>query len=142
LGELVALVVCQSQGAGAKSELGENSIIAIRIEPYEARLKNRRSEVLKALEYVHEQQREIDENKEWVDKAAYLSRCHLLDSLADAYQNESKRINDALQRISEGNFGVCLACHESIQAQRLELALEAAFCAECQTIRELFNRDN
>lgn len=114
-------------------------MIAIRIEPYHAKLKRRRSEILNTLEHVQKQQREIDDNKEWVDKAAYLSRCRLLDSLADWYTNESTRIDDALLRITHGNFGVCLACHEPIQSQRLESAPEAAFCTECQSIRESIN---
>jgi RNA polymerase-binding transcription factor DksA len=91
---------------------------------------------------VRQQQREIEENKEWVDKAAYLSRCRLLDSLADWYNSETGRIDAALLRIREGRFGVCLACHEPINFQRLEANPEAAFCAECQGIRELLNHSN
>ena len=112
-------------------------MIAIRIEPYQAKLKRRRSDILKILQHVREQQREIEENKEWVDKAAYVSRSHLLDSLADWYNNETSRIDDALVRIDEGSFGVCLACHEPIQSQRLDAAPDATFCAECQSIREM-----
>ena len=112
-------------------------MIAIRIEPFHAELKKRRNKSLKTLEHVQKQQREIDENKEWVDKAAYLSRCRLLESLADWYTHETTRIDDALLRITHGNFGVCLACHKPIESQRLESAPEAAFCAECQNTREM-----
>jgi DnaK suppressor protein len=112
-------------------------MIAIAIEPYHARLKKRRSEILKTLEHVQKEQREIEENKDWVDRAAYLSRCRLLDSLVDWYNNETARIDNALLRINEGSFGVCLACHEPIPTQRLETAPEAVFCAECQGLREM-----
>ncbi len=62
-------------------------MIAIRIESYRTKLKKRRSEVLKTIEYVQKQQREIEENKEWVDRAAYINRCRMLDTLADWYNN-------------------------------------------------------
>ena len=114
-------------------------MIAIGIEPYHAQLRRRRSEVLKTLEHVQKQQREIDDNKEWVDKAAYVSRCRLLDSLADWYTNESMRIDDALLRIDEGNFGICRACREPILTERLDTAPDAAFCTKCQETKEIFS---
>ena len=114
-------------------------MIAIRIEPYHAQLSKRRREILKTLEHVQKQQGEIEENKEWVDKAAYLSRCRLLDSLADWYTNETTRIDSALIRIAEGNYGVRLACHETIAPERLAANPETALCAQCQEAREALN---
>lgn len=111
-------------------------MIAIRIEPYYGRLKKRRGETIKTLQHVQKEQREIDENKECIDKAAYASRSHLLDNLAEWYLNETRRIDSALIRIAEGNYGVCLACHEMIARERLEATPDAAFCAECQKTRE------
>jgi len=117
-------------------------MIAIVIEPYEARLRKRRSQILQTLQHVQTEQRQIEENKEWVDRAAYLSRCRLLDSLANWYDNETTRIDDALLRISQGSFGTCLACHDPIDFERLDANPEAAFCAECQRLRELVQHDN
>ena len=111
-------------------------MIAVEHERHYERLRNRRNEVMMTLEHVQKEQRAIDDNKEWIDKAAYESRVHLLDSLADWYLNETRRIDDALIRIAEGNYGLCLACHEPIEPQRLETTPEAAFCAECQKTRE------
>ena len=89
--------------------------------------KNRRGEIIRTLEHVQKEQRTVDENKEWIDRAAYESRCQLLDSLADWYVHETTRIDDALTRITEGRYGVCLGCHAPIEPHRLETAPDAAF---------------
>jgi len=78
----------------------------------------------------------VEENKEWIDRAAYESRCHMLDSLADWYVHETTRVDDALTRITEARYGACLGCREPIDPLRLEANPEAAFCTGCQNIRE------
>ena len=111
-------------------------MIAIKNDPYYEKLEKRRGEIMRTLEHVRKEQRTVDENKDWIDRAAYQSRCHLLGSLNSWYANETARINAALKRITEGRYGVCLGCREPIDARRLETAPEAAFCAECQKARE------
>jgi RNA polymerase-binding transcription factor DksA len=111
-------------------------MIAIENERYCEELRKRRSKTIRTLEHLQNEQRTVDENKDWIDKAAYESRCHLLGSLASWYANETARINAALKRITEGKYGVCLGCRAPIAVHRLETAPEAAFCAECQRTRE------
>jgi DnaK suppressor protein len=111
-------------------------MITIRVEPYYGQLRKRRSEILKTLNHVREEQREVDENKDWIDKAAYASRTRLLNNLAEWYLNETGRIDSALIRIVQGNYGVCLACGETIPPERLAATPEAAFCVQCQEVRE------
>lgn len=114
----------------------EDDMIATKNEGYYERLRTRRNEVMMTLEHVQKEQRAVNDNKESIDKAAYASRVHLLDNLADWYLNETKRIDDALIRIAEGSYGLCLACHQPIELRRLETTPEAAFCSECQKTRE------
>jgi DnaK suppressor protein len=109
---------------------------ATNYDTYHERLRMRRSEVIRTLEHVQNEQRMVDENKEWIDKAAYRSRRELLDSLAEWYVDESSRIDDALIRIRQGGYGICLGCGEPIDPLRLEAGPDAAFCAGCQNIGE------
>lgn len=108
----------------------------IKNEEYVDKLRCRRTEILRTLEHIHDEQRTVAENKTWIDKAAYVSRCNLLDSLAEWYADEATRVDAALIRIDEGRYGVCCACHAPIESHRLEAVPEAAFCAECQVTRE------
>ena len=105
-------------------------------QEYVGKLRRRRNEIMRTLEHVQTEQRTMDQNKDWIDQAAYLSRCHLLNSLADWYANETARVDDALIRIREGRYGVCIGCRAAIEPHRLETTPEAAFCVECQRLRE------
>ena len=99
-------------------------------------LKRRRDAIMMTLDHVQKEQRVVGDNREWIDQAAYESRVDLLDNLTDWYLKEAARIDDALNRIAEGKYGICLACHGRIEARRLEASPEAAFCARCQSMRE------
>jgi len=111
-------------------------MIANEVATYYDKLRHRRNEIMMTLEHVHKEQRTMDENKDWIDRAAYNSRIHLLDNLAEWYTNKTAHIDEALIRIAEGKYGLCIACRNPIEPRRLETTPEAAFCAECQKTRE------
>ncbi|MEG3068543.1 MAG: TraR/DksA C4-type zinc finger protein [Syntrophaceticus schinkii] len=43
-----------------------------------------------------------------------------------------KEINDALGRITEGNYGICEGCGEEIPEERLEAMPSTTFCYQCR----------
>ena len=45
-------------------------------------------------------------------------------------------IDAALQRIAEGNYGICRECSADIPAKRLEVAPQARYCVACEAQRE------
>lgn len=51
-------------------------------------------------------------------------------------QLEFKAIQDALARMADGTYGVCLECGEAIGALRLSVLPEAALCVGCQSMAE------
>jgi RNA polymerase-binding transcription factor DksA len=108
----------------------------INYAPYYERLRRRRDEIIKTRKHLQKEQRVVDENEEWLDRAAYKSRVDLLDSLADWYAKEIVQVEGALARFAEGQYGICLACHRRIERERLDTAPEASFCASCQSTRE------
>jgi RNA polymerase-binding transcription factor DksA len=110
---------------------------AIEIEPLIGKLQQRLRVVLRTLEHVHGEQQLVDDSQELIDKSAYQSRCRLLNSLAETYKNEITEIDEALARVRTGQYGLCKGCHEPIPPKRLELAPQAAFCADCQEFREV-----
>ena len=46
------------------------------------------------------------------------------------------QVSDALNRIAEGNYGMCLVCEKAISKKRLEALPWAALCLECQQAAE------
>lgn len=47
-----------------------------------------------------------------------------------------RRLDDALQRVQTGQFGICRECGETIPDGRLEAQPEAATCISCQQALE------
>ncbi len=66
-----------------------------------------------------------------------LSRMDALQGQAMAQEtvrrrkNEIARIEAALQRLSDGDYGYCLKCDEEISDKRLELDPSTTLCIEC-----------
>jgi len=66
-----------------------------------------------------------------------LSRMDALQGQAMAQSSERQRraniqrIESALSRLDQGEYGVCVECGEDISAKRLEVDPAAAFCITC-----------
>lgn len=46
------------------------------------------------------------------------------------------QVDSALERLDNGEFGICQRCHQPIGAERLEAFPYVAFCIDCQAIIE------
>ena len=103
---------------------------------YWDKLRLRATEVERTIKHLEKERLEVEENTEWVDRAAYESRVSLLDGLITLYRHEMKQIEKAHSRAEERSYGLCLACHEPIDADRLEIYPAAQFCFDCQEYRE------
>jgi len=102
---------------------------------YFDRLRGRRTEVEKTLRHVENERRTVESNREWAG-AAYESRIDLLECLTDWYREETARIDDALKWDDQGRYGLCFACHEPIEAERMRFCAETELCFDCQQDRE------
>ena len=116
--------------------LGEGTMNDVNFAPYYDRLRTRRDEIIITQKHLAKEQRVVDENEDWLDRAAYESRVDLLDDLTEWYAKEIVQVEGALARFAQGKYGICLACHRRIEAERLDTAPEASFCASCQSTRE------
>lgn len=47
-----------------------------------------------------------------------------------------EKINEALERIDEGTYGICEECGEEIRIKRLEARPVASYCIDCKTEME------
>jgi RNA polymerase-binding transcription factor DksA len=55
----------------------------------------------------------------------------VLEALGHAEQAEVRRIDAALARIQNGNYGICLDCGTTISDARLAVLPDAALCRRC-----------
>ena len=101
-----------------------------------ARLTKRREQLLITLRHLDDEQNAVERNTDWVDEAAYDSRVALLDGLRHDYHDEMSKIDRALERIDNHEYGTCAACHDPIDPKRLELVPETEHCFACESFRE------
>lgn len=64
----------------------------------------------------------------------------LLDSLSTQDANRLKLIDNALDRIRTGKYGICLSCGKEIPKERLEAIPYAFMCVNCASAAERRNR--
>lgn len=67
---------------------------------------------------------------DWSDRAIQLQNDEALQAIDDAAQDELAAIDEALQRLGRGLYGICKGCGDPIEPGRLR-ALHAVTCASC-----------
>ena len=70
------------------------------------------------------------------DKAASAYSKELNFSLSDGERNLLMLIEEALSRTTEGTFGTCTNCGNTIGDKRLTAVPWTAFCIDCQELQE------
>ena len=73
---------------------------------------------------------------------------HMADMASDSYDRELSlniaseeqeflyEIDDALKRIKEGKFGLCVSCNKKIPQKRLNAVPYAKYCIQCKSEEE------
>jgi len=109
-----------------------------KVKQYEAKLLERRGSLLGIVERTEDYGREADRevSQDPADKASNSYTKELLFSQSTNERNTLKLIEDALDRISEGDFGDCTNCGSEISTKRLEAIPWAQFCIKCQELQE------
>ena len=106
------------------------------LEPEEARkaLLTRREELTALSEISADSRQAVQLDQQSVGR---LSRMDAMQAQAMAQANERHRrselarIDAALRRIDEDEYGFCLKCGEEIAPKRLQADPAAAFCVDC-----------
>ncbi len=99
------------------------------------KLRHRQKEIETTLRHLDTKWREVEENTEWVHRAAYETRVDLLERLTTWYQEEITQVEKALERLDASLYSRCFGCHEPIATER-DAYSEAELCFECQEARK------
>ncbi len=59
-----------------------------------------------------------------------------LHLLSDGKREEVRRIDEAIERLEKGTYGVCLECGEEIEPERLQLRPHTRYCVACKEALE------
>lgn len=100
------------------------------VDQYRARLMKRLGELDARL---HKIESDLDAQvpKDWEDAAVEREGDEVLEGLGQTGQEEIARIQAALQRIRDGEYGYCVKCGAEISEARLEVLPETPLCMSC-----------
>ncbi len=109
-----------------------------RAEVYKKRLIEKREELLRLVSKSDHDGREADEEvtQDLADKAANSYTKEFLFHQSDDNRRILQLVDEALGRLENGTYGLCVACHEDVQAKRLDAVPWARHCIECQEKQE------
>jgi DnaK suppressor protein len=108
-----------------------------RIEFFQALLKSRLDALLDEAKSTVNGLSEGDENyADPTDRAAAESDRSFLLRIRDRERKLIVKIQEALQRIEDGTFGICETCGEEIGEKRLEARPVTTQCIDCKTEAE------
>ncbi len=77
-----------------------------------------------------------DDLPDEADLAATEINQNLVFKLRDRERQLLSKINEALHRMDEGNFGTCVDCEEPIEPKRLEARPVSTLCLKCKEQQE------
>lgn len=75
---------------------------------------------------------EDEGTQDLADKASNAYTKEFLYSLSNTDREVLQKVDDALVRIANGTFGICVECGESLNKKRLEAVPWASHCLPCQ----------
>lgn len=78
----------------------------------------------------------VDDIADEAERAQASLRQHLEVATCERLVDRIARLNDALQRLEDGSYGVCEHCGKPIDRKRLRAVPEATSCVGCQEALE------
>ncbi len=105
-----------------------------RAEFYKKKLLAKQDELSRLVTKSEQDGREADEEatQDIADKAANSYTKEFLFHQSDENRRLLLLVNEALDRVKNGSYGLCVACGEEVQVKRLEAVPWARHCIECQ----------
>ena len=104
------------------------------IEAYHKKLTEKRRELTAAYTKNRHYGRESDEGgtQDLADKASSSYTKEFLYSLSNTEKSILEDVEDAIDRMNEGEYGICMDCGEKISKKRLDAVPWATYCVPCQ----------
>ena len=118
---------------------GRASMEPKKLRVFRERLQQKKQEILEAYNKNKTYGKEADEDgaQDIADKASNSYAKEFLFSLSNSERELLQLMDDALTRIEDKRFGVCLSCEEEMNQKRLDAVPWARHCLACQEKQEL-----
>ena len=104
-----------------------------KLNQFRSQLKSIRSELLGDVEKSNQNIKESETGQmaDISDHAARTYNRQLEGELGEQEWQKLKQVDVAIEKISEGDYGVCTQCEDSIPEARLKVVPYTEFCTQC-----------
>jgi DnaK suppressor protein len=99
---------------------------------HEVRLMQERFELQKAINSTETQLKHLLDEVAKENFSGLTSEEQILVHRSSLYRERLKRVQQGLQRIRDGTFGICVSCEGPIGNRRLRALPSASYCIDCQ----------
>jgi DnaK suppressor protein len=98
-------------------------------------LLKEREEIIGEVKQIHESSKEMGQDgiQDIGDEAANIYNKQILLSLSENERLRLQEVDEALDRIGNGTYGICEECGGPIGLKRLEVRPIAIYCVPCKT---------
>ena len=98
-------------------------------------LLKEQEEIIGGVKQIHESSKEIGQDgiQDIGDEAANIYNKQILLSLNENERMRLQEVDEALDRIANGTYGICEECGGPIGLKRLEARSVAKYCVPCKT---------
>lgn len=109
-----------------------------KVEHYKKQLLVKQDEIRRMVVRSDQDGREADLEitQDLADRAANSYTKEFLFHQSDDNRRILQLIEEALRRIEDGSYGLCVECQEEVQSKRLDAVPWARHCIECQEKQE------
>ena len=114
-----------------------------KFDHFKKKLIDKKQELFQTVSKTEQYGREADEDatQDIADKAANSYTKEFLFSQSSNERSTLQLVNEALDRVEDGSFGVCEECGEEISIKRLEARPETTLCIRCKEDQERMEKD-
>ncbi|MBA3718538.1 MAG: TraR/DksA C4-type zinc finger protein [Actinobacteria bacterium] len=110
------------------------------VDHFRTVLLEERKRVAEAMQYIQDEHPDNDDemapDNHLADSAAVTLDQELDETLEENSSHVLTAIDEALERIEAGTFGICVNCGKEIPPERLEALPYATLCIDCKRIGE------
>ena len=108
-----------------------------RLDFYKKKLEAKREELMRMMSQNEQEAMAADDaTQDIADKAANSYTKEFLFSQSNNERFILNLVDEALKRVKNGGFGLCVQCSEEIQQKRIEAVPWARHCISCQEKQE------
>jgi DnaK suppressor protein len=104
----------------------------VELNKYRGLLEKRRDEILASQPARTPASEPGSKSGDWIDQSSQESDMHVRLALQQTDAKLLRAIEEAINRIDQGTYGICMDCEEEIKPLRLEAVPWTRVCIDCK----------